>query len=132
MSSLRLVIRVVLIYSRTPRAAGLSANGASVELPAGSASYAAIDTGTSLVIGPTAGIEALYSQIPGSEALSGQNEGYWAYRTSRRPLPPHNDEQLLTNNTSHNHLATPSPHPHPHPHRDCAPPDTTRHATTRL
>ncbi|EJF59592.1 acid protease [Dichomitus squalens LYAD-421 SS1] len=58
---------------------GLSANGASVELPAGAASYAAIDTGTTLVIGPTDGIAALYAQIPGSQALTGQNEGYYAY-----------------------------------------------------
>lgn len=58
---------------------GLTANGNAVTLPAGAGSYAAIDTGTTLVIGPSAAIAGLYAQIPGSQALTGQNAGYYAY-----------------------------------------------------
>ncbi|RDX49668.1 acid protease [Lentinus brumalis] len=58
---------------------GLTVNGQSVSLDAGSASYAAIDTGTTLVGGPADSIAALYAQIPGSEALTGDNAGYYTY-----------------------------------------------------
>ncbi|KAI1794469.1 acid protease [Ganoderma leucocontextum] len=61
---------------------GLTANGNSVTLPAGSGSYAAIDTGTTLVIGPEDAIAGLYAQIPGSQALTGQNAGYYTYPCS--------------------------------------------------
>ena len=67
--------------------AGLTVNGASVTLNSGSASYAAIDTGTTLVGGPPDAIAALYAQIPGSQALTGDNAGYYTYRESSRPLP---------------------------------------------
>ncbi|KAI0351375.1 acid protease [Trametes cingulata] len=58
---------------------GLTVNGNSVTVGSGSAAYAAIDTGTTLVGGPQDVISALYAQIPGSQALSGQNAGYWTY-----------------------------------------------------
>ncbi|KAI0630626.1 acid protease [Trametes polyzona] len=57
---------------------GLTVNGNSVSLPSGSGAYAAIDTGTTLVGGPQDAISALYAQIPGAAALSG-NDGYWSY-----------------------------------------------------
>ncbi|KAH9893556.1 aspartic peptidase domain-containing protein [Cubamyces lactineus] len=57
----------------------LTVNGASVSVGSGSAAYAAIDTGTTLVGGPQDVISALYAEIPGSQALSGQNAGYWTY-----------------------------------------------------
>ncbi|CDO69669.1 hypothetical protein BN946_scf184851.g57 [Trametes cinnabarina] len=59
--------------------AGLTVNGNSVQVGSGSAAYAAIDTGTTLVGGPQDVISALYDAIPGSQALTGQNSGYWAY-----------------------------------------------------
>ncbi|KAI8996627.1 acid protease [Trametes punicea] len=61
---------------------GLTVNGNSVQVGSGSAAYAAIDTGTTLVGGPQDVISALYAQIPGSQALTGQNSGYWAYPCS--------------------------------------------------
>ena len=64
--------------------AGLTVNGASVTLNSGSASYAAIDTGTTLVGGPPDAIAALYAQIPGSAALTGPNAGYYTYRKPHR------------------------------------------------
>lgn len=66
-------------------------NGNAVTLTAGSDSYAAIDTGTTLVIGPKTAIDGLYAQIPGSQALTGENAGYYTYRTctpSRSPRFP--------------------------------------------
>ncbi|KAH9926259.1 aspartic peptidase domain-containing protein [Epithele typhae] len=62
--------------------AGLAVNGESVSLPSGSSSYAAIDTGTTLVGGPDQYISALYAQIPGSQALTGENAGYYTYPCS--------------------------------------------------
>ncbi|KAI0793728.1 aspartic peptidase domain-containing protein [Fomes fomentarius] len=61
---------------------GLTVNGNSVSLPSGSDSYAAIDTGTTLVGGPPDVIASVYAQIPGSQALSGDNDGYYTYPCS--------------------------------------------------
>ncbi|KAI0640743.1 acid protease [Trametes meyenii] len=60
----------------------LTVNGNSVSVGSGSAAYAAIDTGTTLVGGPESIVSALYAQIPGSEALTGSNSGYWTYPCS--------------------------------------------------
>ena len=65
---------------------GLTVNGNSVTLPSGSDSYGAIDTGTTLISGPEDVVAALYAQIPNSEALTGQNEGFYQYRESSRQL----------------------------------------------
>ncbi|TFK84827.1 acid protease [Polyporus arcularius HHB13444] len=58
---------------------GLNVNGNSVTLPSGSDSYGAIDTGTTLVSGPEDVVAALYAQIPNSQALTGQNQGFYQY-----------------------------------------------------
>lgn len=52
-----------------------------MSLPSGSGSWAAIDTGTTLVGGPPSVIQNVYAQIPGSQAGTGNWEGYWTYRT---------------------------------------------------
>ncbi|KAF5362015.1 hypothetical protein D9756_002632 [Leucocoprinus leucothites] len=57
----------------------LLVNGNSVSIPSGRASYAAIDTGTTLVGGPQSAISLLYNQIPGSQVGSGNFEGYYIY-----------------------------------------------------
>ncbi|KAF8629088.1 hypothetical protein AX15_003580 [Amanita polypyramis BW_CC] len=57
----------------------LTVQGTSVSLPSGSASYAAIDTGTTLVGGPSNIISQMYAQIPGSQPGSGSYEGYYTY-----------------------------------------------------
>lgn len=59
----------------------MTVRGKSISLPPGSASYAAIDTGTTLVAGPPAGIEAIYAQIPGSQPGTGNWKGFYSYRT---------------------------------------------------
>ena len=68
--------------------AGLTVNGNAVALPAGSGAYAAIDTGTTLVTGPPSVIDALYAQIPNSQALTGDAEGFYQFRESPRLLSP--------------------------------------------
>ncbi|KAH9987135.1 aspartic peptidase A1 [Russula compacta] len=60
----------------------LSVNSGSVTLPSGSSSYAAIDTGTTLIGGPATQVAALYAQIPGSAAGTGNYEGYYTYPCS--------------------------------------------------
>lgn len=59
---------------------GLSVGSTSVDLGSGSETYAAIDTGTTLVGGPTEQISALFAGIEGSQAGTGSYEGYYLYR----------------------------------------------------
>lgn len=60
----------------------MTVQGNAVTLPTGSASYSAIDTGTTLVGGPTSAIEAIYAQIPGSAPGTGNYAGYYTYPCS--------------------------------------------------
>ncbi|EGN95046.1 hypothetical protein SERLA73DRAFT_113780 [Serpula lacrymans var. lacrymans S7.3] len=55
----------------------ITVQNTSIEIPTGSA-YGAIDTGTSLVVGPSAQIQAIYAQIPGSQPCVGL-EGFYSY-----------------------------------------------------
>ncbi|KAJ7623249.1 aspartic peptidase A1 [Roridomyces roridus] len=57
----------------------ITVQGNSVTVPSGSDSYAAIDTGTTLVGGPPDQIAAVYAQIPNSRAGTGNFEGYYLY-----------------------------------------------------
>jgi hypothetical protein len=63
----------------------MAVNGASVTLPSGSSSLAAIDTGTTLIGGPASQVAAVYAAIPGSAPATGNFDGYYTYRTSHRP-----------------------------------------------
>jgi cathepsin D len=58
----------------------LTVNSNSVTLPSGQSSYAAIDTGTTLIGGPAAQVASVYAQIPNSVAGTGNYEGYYLYR----------------------------------------------------
>lgn len=57
----------------------LTVQGTSISIASGSSSYAAIDTGTTLVGGPSDVIAEIYAQIPGSQAGSGNYQGYYTY-----------------------------------------------------
>jgi cathepsin D len=57
----------------------MTVQGNAVTLPTGTDSYSAIDTGTTLVGGPTSAIQAIYAQIPGSAPGTGNYEGYYTY-----------------------------------------------------
>ena len=63
---------------------GMTVQGNSVALPTGTESYSAIDTGTTLVGGPSAAMQALFAQIPGSAPGTGDYEGYFTYRKRLR------------------------------------------------
>lgn len=58
----------------------LTVQGTSITIPSGSDSYSAIDTGTTLVGGPSTYISSLYSQIPGATLGTGNFDGYYIYR----------------------------------------------------
>ena len=60
----------------------ITVNGNGITLPSGSSSYSAIDTGTTLVGGPSDVIAELYAQIPDSEAGTGNYDGYWFFPCS--------------------------------------------------
>lgn len=57
----------------------LTVQGSSVTLTSGTNSYAAIDTGTTLVGGPSDVIAEVYAQIPDSQAGTGDYDGYYIY-----------------------------------------------------
>lgn len=58
----------------------LTVQGTSISQGIGT--IAAIDTGTTNIAGPSSAIQAIYAQIQGSSAASGQWAGYYQYRTS--------------------------------------------------
>ncbi|EMD38776.1 hypothetical protein CERSUDRAFT_47764 [Gelatoporia subvermispora B] len=62
----------------TQELTGLTVGSTSVSLPSGSDSYAAIDTGTTLVGGPSDVISEIYNAIPGSSPISSM-QGYYSY-----------------------------------------------------
>lgn len=55
-------------------------NGNSVT-PSSSETLAAIDTGTTLIAGPSDAVANIWSQVEGSQALSGQMAGFFSFRT---------------------------------------------------
>ncbi|KDR68011.1 hypothetical protein GALMADRAFT_272857 [Galerina marginata CBS 339.88] len=57
----------------------LTVQGNSISLPSGQDSYAAIDTGTTLVGGPAQYIAQIFAQIPGSQLGTGNFENYYTY-----------------------------------------------------
>jgi cathepsin D len=65
----------------------LSVNSNSISLPSGESSYAAIDTGTTLIGAPAAQVAAVYASIPNSAVGTGNYEGYYTYRASLTCLP---------------------------------------------
>jgi len=58
---------------------GMTVQGAAVTIPTGTDSYSAIDTGTTLVGGPSSAIASMFAQIPGSAVGTGNYEGYYTY-----------------------------------------------------
>lgn len=58
----------------------LTVQGTSISLPSDTAAYAAIDTGTTLIGGPSEYIAEIYAQIPGSAPATGNFDGYYTYR----------------------------------------------------
>ena len=74
-------------HLRPPRVSQLPAhtiavnvNGKSFIFTSGN--IAAIDTGTTLIGGPTVAVSAIYAQIPGSQRLTGGLSGFYGFRMS--------------------------------------------------
>ncbi|KAH8995236.1 acid protease [Lactarius hatsudake] len=61
---------------------GITVNGKSVSLPSGDLAVAAIDTGTTLIGGPTAAVKAVWAAVPGAVALDGNLAGFFAFPCS--------------------------------------------------
>ncbi|KAI0743974.1 aspartic peptidase domain-containing protein [Daedaleopsis nitida] len=56
----------------------LTAQGQSIAIPTGNSALSAIDTGTTLIGGPSSAVSAFYKAI-GAQPLDGQMEGFWAF-----------------------------------------------------
>jgi cathepsin D len=72
----------------------LTVDSNSVTLPSGQSSYAAIDTGTTLIGGPASQVASVYAQIPNSAAGTGNYEGYYLYRALLTYLSCHTTSVL--------------------------------------
>ncbi|KAF9010681.1 aspartic peptidase domain-containing protein [Cyathus striatus] len=57
---------------------GVTVQGKSVTISSGDAALSAIDTGTTLVGGPTADVNAIWSAVPGSQAVQGM-DGFFSF-----------------------------------------------------
>jgi cathepsin D len=57
----------------------ITVSGKAVTLSTGDAAISAIDSGTTLIGGPSADVSSYWANVPGSQALSGQNKGYYSY-----------------------------------------------------
>lgn len=71
-----IAVSKALIFHRT----AITSQGSSISIPSGSSALAAIDTGTTLIGGPSSAIAEIYANIPGSQAGTGNLEGYYTYR----------------------------------------------------
>ena len=69
------------VDAHTDWISAITVAGKSVTLSTGDAALSAIDTGTTLIGGPAADVRNFWANVQGSQALSGQNKGYYSYRT---------------------------------------------------
>jgi cathepsin D len=61
-------------------------NGKNVSI--GQGNSAAIDTGTTLIGGPTTAVNAIWGAVSGAVPLSGNLTGFWAFRRYKFRPPP--------------------------------------------
>jgi len=57
----------------------VTVQGKSVQIASGQDALAAIDTGTTLIGGPTADVKAIWAAVPGSTPLTGNMEGFYGF-----------------------------------------------------
>jgi len=60
----------------------ITSQGNSIPIQSGTNALAAIDTGTTLIGGPADAVAQIYASIPGSQAGTGDMEGYYTYPCS--------------------------------------------------
>ncbi|RDX54940.1 acid protease [Lentinus brumalis] len=63
---------------------GVTVGGKSVSVPTGASALSAIDTGTTLIGGPSDAVQAIYNQIDGAQPLGGQMQGFYAFPCSTK------------------------------------------------
>lgn len=61
---------------------GITVQGQSVSVKTGLAAMCVIDTGTTLIGGPSADVQALWASIPSSQPLTGRYTGFYGFRMS--------------------------------------------------
>ncbi|KAF9805833.1 hypothetical protein IEO21_08922 [Rhodonia placenta] len=61
---------------------GVTVQGNSVSIPTGDSAQAAIDTGTTLIGAPQDAAKAIWAAVPGSQALTGEYDGFYAFPCS--------------------------------------------------
>lgn len=59
----------------------VTVQGKAVSVTTGANALSVIDTGTTLIGGPTKDVQTIWSSIPGAVALTGENAGFYAFRT---------------------------------------------------
>jgi cathepsin D len=77
-------IEYINFPSGTPRywslsVSAITVNGKGVTTSTGNAALAAIDTGTTLIGGPSADVQAIWAAVPGSVPMTGQNAGFYSF-----------------------------------------------------
>jgi cathepsin D len=58
----------------------VTVQGNNVTIATGDAALAAIDTGTTLIGGPSADVRSIWAKVQGSRPLDGELEGYYSFR----------------------------------------------------
>jgi hypothetical protein len=59
----------------------VTVQGKSIAIATGNSALAAIDTGTTLIGGPSADVRSIWAAVPGSQPLDGEMLGYYSFRT---------------------------------------------------
>lgn len=52
-----------------------------MQIASGNSAMSAIDTGTTLIGGPTTDVQNIWAQVPGSTAMGGNMAGFYGFRT---------------------------------------------------
>lgn len=65
----------------------MTVNGSPVSVQTGDSALSAIDTGTTLIGGPSADVASIWATVPGS-TLDSSNPGFYTFRESALPLCP--------------------------------------------
>jgi cathepsin D len=60
---------------------GVTVQGNNVQIASGNSAMSAIDTGTTLIGGPTTDVQNIWAQVPGSTAMGGNMAGFYGFRT---------------------------------------------------
>jgi cathepsin D len=60
-----------------------------VEIATGNAAMAAIDTGTTLIGGPSADVQNIWAQVPNSVSLEGSMAGFFGFRMQTPSIAIH-------------------------------------------